>query len=193
MVDVGAILSPHILTVLRIRAPRAAGLCRRIVQPRIFQSKPLEGPLPPSPNVEWEAWTSNLTSVGEQESVSTQDPMRWQNERDQIQEFSLQWYAGAEIELAGAFGVLHTEQETAYMGLGEQHLEHWVRVDSRFHGAADETGIIGQRLAWSAKALKLILAQSPMVVTWRAMVGGRVLPLVQVIFDAARVHGNAPR
>ena len=193
VVDVGAIFSPHILTVLRIRAPRAAGLCRRIVQPRIFQSKPLEGPLPPSPNVEWEAWTSNLTSVGEQESVSTQDPMRWQNERDQIQEFSLQWYAGAEIELAGAFGVLHTEQETAYMGLGEQHLEHWVRVDSRFHGAADETGIIGQRLAWSAKAIKLILTHAPTVVTWRVMVGGRVLPPVQAIFDAARVHGNAPR
>ncbi len=73
------------------------------------------------------------------------------------------WYAGFEVELGSLFGTLGTDEEAAYLGIAREpeFIEEVCR--SRYRDVPSEVGLLGHRLAWTAKGLHLLGLHTPVI------------------------------
>jgi hypothetical protein len=101
------------------------------------------GPQRPGITIDWERWGEMTTFErgGEGSSEALES-----------------WFAGAEAELATKFGLARTAEEAVVLGIGRKPEEVWCQPRGRFRDVPDELGMLGHRLAWAAKALRMVAA-----------------------------------
>ncbi len=68
-----------------------------------------------------------------------------------------EWFACADLELCSAFGYYDGPDEVHHIGLGVPAREVDAAIGGRRLGAPDESGLLGHRLTWSARALHTAL------------------------------------
>ncbi len=74
------------------------------------------------------------------------------------------WYAGAEAELLAQYGLIGSDAEPHYMGIGKPPEVVVEPTTKRFRDVPDELGIIGHRLEWACRACNLIQSLGPMII-----------------------------
>ena len=153
--------SPHVPVVLSISAQVALGASSAMVQPRLLPVGNPPGPMPRAARVNWEGFDEVVLDVGQKMNM---------------------WYAAAELELLGCFGLQGSDEEAAFMGLGCHGRTATRRACGRFRGSPDTLGLVGQRIAWtmkSAKAVALAVSALPVM----PAVGPRVIPPLEALTD----------
>jgi hypothetical protein len=155
-------LAPHVPVIASVATRSKLGINYALAQPKVLPVGHPQGPVPRSSSVDW-------TALDPSEGV----PGRSADRLDQ-------WFAGAELELLGLFGLQGSELEYDYMGIGAP--AHLVprRPCGRFSGSPDQLGLVGQRMAWSARSAKSV-ALSAMALPARAANGPRVVPSLEAL------------
>ncbi len=145
-VDPSGAFSPHVAVRLSLPLGRPSVLSRRLQQPRLL---PIERPIGPLQvaqyAIDWESWArgkDDNTDGGAKESLD---------------KLTREWFAGAEIELIESHG-MDLRDAAHYSGLGQAPVTVQANRNGRYSNVADELGLVGQRLAWSAKGLWTIIA-----------------------------------
>ena len=157
-------LSPHIPVFLQLseKAVTAAAYCP--AQPKVLPAGAPRGPQLPAASVDWSA--HDFT----QHDVDT----------------SLDhWYAGAEFELLGLFGFQGEDDEVTYMGVGLPLRMVRQRSAGRFRGSPDQLGLVGHRLAWTAKQASAVAFLGERM-AHRAALGPRMCPPLACLVNADR-------
>ncbi len=67
------------------------------------------------------------------------------------------WMAGAEVELMGSLGI-PPEDHIGYMGMGLPVKVVEASGQGRYREVADELGLVGQRLDWAVKGVRIVVA-----------------------------------
>ncbi len=146
-IDPSGAFSPHVAVRLVLPLPRENVGVRSLRQPRPLPVTRPIGPLQvPEFIIDWENWDS-ARRKGEQPD----------NDSAPLAGLTREWFAGAEVELIEAFGMNYDEGEQ-HWGLGQAAVTIQSRSRGRFRNVADELGLVGQRLSWTAKALWTIIA-----------------------------------
>ena len=155
-------LSPHVPVIASIATRSKLGVSYALSQPRVLPVGHPQGPVPRPASVDWGALDADAdTPSGSTERLE-------------------QWFAGAELELMGVFGLQGSELECEYMGLGSPGHLVSRRPCGRFAGSPDQLGLIGQRLAWSARSAKAV-ALLATALPVRAAGGPRILPSIEAL------------
>ncbi len=142
--DPSGAFSPHMAVRLSLTIDGGGGeRVRRLRVPRLLPIERITGPLPvPQYTVDWSEWHNNDDTP----NPGTTSPPQ------PLSKLTDEWYAGAEVELFAAHGVdLH--DAGVYRGMGRAGTMIQAEARGRFRSAADDVGLLGQRLAWASKAL----------------------------------------
>ena len=153
--------SPHVPVILNLAARSVLGVSYALSQPKLLPSGDPQGPMPRPSTVDWEGFGKT--------------------DADMSNRFD-QWYAGAELELLGCFGLQGTDEEGEFLGLGVRGQAVARRVGGRFRGSPDQLGLLGQRLAWAMRAAKAVALSGPSL-SPRPARGPRVLPSLEALTD----------
>ena len=154
-------LSPHAPVMLNLAARSVLGFSRALSQPRVLPAGDPRGPMPPAAAVQWEGAAP----------VEVDFARRLDH-----------WYAGAEFELMGLFGLQGADDEGAHLGLGCHGREVERRVGGRYCGSPDQLGLVGQRLAWTMRSAKAVsIAGSSLPVS--SARGPRCSPPLDALLD----------
>ncbi len=140
----GCNLATHAPVELKIRARRHKGEGSRLAGPRLLPAGRPIGPQLMADKVDWGNWGSIKNAMN---CESYQE--------DTMAEVTREWYAGAECELMGVFG-LQGDGAKPFSGIGLDPRVVEGCAGGRFQDAADEEGLIGHRVAWASKALHLV-------------------------------------
>ncbi len=97
--------------------------------------------------IDWEQWIHGPTNDDDDHDIADID----------LDARTLEWYAGADLELAALFGYVGKPDEAHYAGIGMPPREVSAPSGARRRGAPDETGLLGHRLAWAARTIHTAL------------------------------------
>ncbi len=153
----GTLFSPHAPVLMAMRGARSLGTTRRIARPRILDVHRPHGPMPEGVQIDWSDWDNDdwkADGVARSGGNNSQQCADGKHPADDAVD---QWFAAASVELMTVYGKVNTEEEPHYCGIGMPPRE----VEGTIGPAKAETpcklGMLGHRLAWSARALRLIL------------------------------------
>ncbi len=144
-VMVGARFSPHAPVQLVMRAPRSLGVVSRLARPRLLEAAKPERPTRTSYDVDWTEWGQDSDDFNRADGY----------QEDRLDAKLNEWYASANLELCDIFGMTDTQQEALHTGIGLPPRTVAGTVGPRRAGTCKEGGVLGHRLAWTAKALHL--------------------------------------
>ncbi len=150
--DPSGAFSPHVAVRLTLALARGEGSYRRLSQPKLL---PIERPIGPiqTPEflVDWQQWDKGRRPGGKDHNIDDtgQDAT--------IDELTQEWYAGAELELLQLHGINYRDG-AAHMGIGRASVVVQTTGRGRFRNVADDLGLLGQRLTWTAKALWVMVS-----------------------------------
>ncbi len=143
----GTSLATHVPVRLTLDCEKVAPQrTRRIAQPRPLPVYRPVGPQVPAPKVDWQGWEAASGVINE----GTFDECAYSTALNE-------WYAAAELELHGIFGTFDTPEEARHSGIGAAPRIIEEYAHSRYRDVPDQAGILGQRLAWAARALHLVV------------------------------------
>ncbi len=120
---------------------------RRLAMPRKLPMKPPIGPRQVTTGVNWAGWKESV-EVDARQGIDSSS----------LGKLVDAWYAGVEQELLKTFGLDNGGDGDDFFGTGLIRNEAMGCSEGRFRDTPDWTGLLGQRLGWTSKALHL---------TWR--------------------------
>ena len=146
----GSVLATHLPVAIRLNARRPVTHVTRLTRPKPLPIDRPIGPQLPGIHVQWQSWNSLAKVEGSRHFDETKFSAAVES-----------WYAGAECELNTVFGNARVDSEGQYLGLGMQPVEVSALEQGRFRSVPDELGLIGHRMAWAARGLRILQAYGP--------------------------------
>ncbi len=138
--------SPHHPVVLDLPIIRPKGDSCRLLIPRALPVYVPTGPsLPRQHFVDWDKWETGQKLSQSKECNAAE-----------LDNAVSTWYAGAEAELLDIMG-LHGADAEAYRGIGLPPRVAQHTAECRFRDVPDEVGLLGQRIAWTAKGVHIVI------------------------------------
>ncbi len=153
----GSRLTPHHPVRLSIDMNTRPSTSTVLPRPRPL---PVERPIGPTflgAWIKWDDWREEYTGRGVDGCTHDQGG---EIDGQRLDDAIKTWYAGAEAELNSKFGVFGAPHEHEYLGLGSFQ-EPVGRIDrGRYRDTPIELGLLGHRLAWTARALSTAIRYS---------------------------------
>ncbi len=159
----GCCFRPHVPILLELHMNARVPMVRRLRQPRLIPREPPIGPVPLGIAIDWSKWDGNARTYHCKDHGGKRD-----SEENSILhnvEYAMEeWFAGAEVELLNWQGLVDTEVESQFIGLGMPLRETEAPERGRFKHVPNELGILGHRMDWVIRGLNLYLAVGRAVV-----------------------------
>ncbi len=143
----GCNFATHVPVILTLEVARTKHENRRLAMPRQLPMKPPIGPRQVKTGVNWAGWKESV-EVDARQGIDSSS----------LGKLVDAWYAGAEQELLETFDLDNDGDGDDFLGIGLIRNEAMGCSEGRFRDTPDWTGLLGQRLGWTSKALHL---------TWR--------------------------
>ncbi len=140
----GTTLATHRPVVLALGRSRCRDRCFSLAQPKVLPVRPVAGPRRQAEiEVSWKEWDA-VDKIAD-----------WGEYDDELFTNAAQtWYAGAEVELFNVFDIDAGDGDgQKHIGLGTKPTIVEGRQGGRFRHSLDEAGLLGHRLAWTARGL----------------------------------------
>ncbi len=144
----GCRFSPHAPVRVALQTDGRIPLIRKLSIPRLLPIDRPIGPQLPATTVEWDPWHERARTLGAVD----------------LDAATLEWSAGAEIELLGLFGKLAKEDRAKFTGIGMKRKEIAATPSRSFRDVPDAVGIIGHRLNWTIRQLHFVVTHGPSLV-----------------------------
>ncbi len=124
-------------------------MTRRLAQPKVHAVERPQNSASGGLRIDWTNWLQTPNDGGDGDYTDMRD--------HDFDNLVCEWYSAAECELNSLFGHSERDTEVEYMGMGQEAREVECPIGSRRRGTADDGGLLGHRLSWTARGIHLVI------------------------------------